>query len=137
MLNLPGKTCVGRSSPGEDAVQVATGELERDTERLLRGARERADLVVFASAGKLNAPIFQQPLRAIVAARATKVRERQRTVASDLDVPFIDIAREVSPAYDDAAPESSSSDRFHPSDLGYEIWARPLAATVARAVESQ
>lgn len=105
------------------------GALERDTREMLEMALSRADVVVLGSSGRLNSPNFPQPLRQIVMARATSVRARQADVARDLGVPIVDIAREVSPIYD-RTPGANSRDLFHPSDVGYEIWARPLARRV-------
>lgn len=131
---------------GVDAIVIEIGsndvthftsldDVEEQTRELLEGARERAPIVILGSAGKLNTPNFQLPLRWVVMARATAVRERQGAVARDMGVPFMDVAREVSPAFERIGPEANSSDEFHPSALGYEAWARPLAARLAKAVE--
>lgn len=108
--------------------------VERQTRLMLKRARARAPIVVLGSSGRLNTPNFLPPLRQIVMARATSVRARQVRIARDLDVPVVDVAREISPTYDRTAG-SSSRDAFHPSDIGYEIWARPLAARVVSALE--
>ncbi|MCW2928456.1 MAG: hydrolase family protein [Thermoleophilia bacterium] len=114
--------------------RTPSGAFRRDAERLLREATALAPVVVLGSAGELRSPLFQQPLRAIITRRATQLREIQREVAADVDVPFMNVVEEVSPAYNDARPRSSSSDRFHPSDLGYDIWARPLAERLVAAI---
>lgn len=113
------------------------GTVESETRRMLQEARSRADVVVLGSSGKLNTPNFLPPLRQIIMHRAGRVRERQREVAEELGVGFVDVAREVSPAYDAAAPRSTSSDQFHPSALGYQIWAQPLAARLVEQLESR
>lgn len=136
--------------PGEgvDAIVIEIGsndvthltsleDVEEQTRELLERARERAPIVVLGSAGKLNTPNFHQPLRWLVMARATAVRERQREVARDLGVPFMDVAKEVSPAFEEIGPQANSSDEFHPSALGYEAWARPLAARLVKAVSER
>lgn len=103
--------------------------LEGDTRAMLRRAQALAPLVVLGSAGRLDSPIFGPGLRQLVVHRATQVRELQGRVARELGVAFMDVARDVSAEYE-ATAASSSSDHFHPSDHGYEIWARPLADLV-------
>jgi len=110
--------------------RTSLGDVDRHTERLLRAAKDRSEIVVLGSAGRLNSPNFPQPLRWIVMQRANAVRDRQRAVARRLDVPFMDVKRDVSPAYDAAGRSANSRDLFHPSAEGYEIWARPLAKLV-------
>ena len=130
---------------GIDAIVVEVGSndvthrrsldrVERDTRALLRAALDRTDTVVFGSAGKLDTPIFWQPLRAIIVRRATAVRARQRSVAEELDVPFVDVGAEVGPGFERAGPKANGSDGFHPSALGYDIWAVPMAARLAEAL---
>ena len=109
--------------------------VEHETRTMLERAVDLAPNVVLGSAGRLDSPNFLQPLRSVVVWRATHVREVQDRVASEFeDVAFMNVAEDVSPAYD-ANPNSNSDDEFHPSDVGYEIWARPLAELVADRVE--
>lgn len=117
--------------------RTSLDDVEHHTEQLLRAAKERAGVVVLGSAGKLNSPNFPQPLRWIVMRRATAVRGRQRRVAERMGVPFMDVRRDVSPAYDAAGRSATSPDLFHPSAEGYEIWARPLAQLVVEALEGR
>lgn len=136
---------VGQVRDGVDVIVIEVGSndvthrtgaaaFRRDTARLLQAAKQRAPIVVLGSAGEMSSPLFQQPLRTIITRRATQLRAIQRDVAARHDVPFMNVVEEVSPAYEKARPKSSSSDEFHPSDLGYDIWSKPLAAKVLGAV---
>jgi lysophospholipase L1-like esterase len=110
------------------------GQLSRDTEELLRLAKQRASVVVLGSAGRLNSINFMPPLRQLVMWRANYVRAAQGAAARAAGARFMDVAVEVSPAYEAAGPAASSSDGFHPSELGYEIWAGPLARHVVEGI---
>jgi lysophospholipase L1-like esterase len=122
---------------GSNDVTHATSldSVERSTRTMLEQATDRASIVVFGSAGKLNSRNFLPPLRQLMMARATQVRERQREVADELGVAFMDVSKSVSPTYD-AAADATSEDEFHPGDVGYEIWARPLAELVVEELEA-
>lgn len=110
-------------------------ELEESTRRMLERATELAPIVVFGGSGRLDTPNFQRPLRDIIVWRATQVRELQADVAAEFDdVDYMNVAEDVSPIYS-RTPGANSSDQFHPSDIGYEIWARPLAELVAERIE--
>lgn len=131
----PGEFDVIVIEVGSNDVTHRTGlaSLQRHTRSVLVRSKELAPVVVMGSSGRLNSPNFLPPLRQIVMLRATSVRKRQVRVARELDVPIVDIAKDVSPTYD-ATAGSNSRDAFHPSDVGYEIWARPLAERVVAAL---
>ena len=133
---------------GVDAILVEVGsndvlrrrtlnEVEDDTERVLDAAFARAPVVVLASAGKLNTPNFLQPLRSIITSRSTRVRGRQQLVAERRGAGFVDVAREVAPLFERAGDDANASDRFHPSALGYRLWAGPLAEQVVEEVAAE
>lgn len=112
--------------------------MQRRTEKMLRQVRSAAPdaIVVLGSAGQLNSPNFLQPLRAVIVRMATATRHAQQRAAAAEQVAFFDVAREVSPEYS-TTPGTSSKDRFHPSPLGYSIWARPFAERIASALGSE
>lgn len=111
-------------------------ELEESTRKMLERAIELAPIVVFGGSGRLDTPNFPRPLRDIIVWRATQVRELQAVVAADFeDVDYMNVAKDVSPLYS-RTPGANSADDFHPSDIGYEIWARPLAELVVERIES-
>lgn len=79
-------------------------------------------------------PALAQPLRWIVGRYAVPLREAQRTAAAAVPgVTFVDIAAEASPRFI-GRPETMSSDGFHPSEVGYGLWADALAPAVVDAV---
>lgn len=133
---------------GVDAIVIEVGsndvthrhrlhQVESDTREMLAFAIDRAPVVVFGSSGKLNTPNFHQPLRWIVTKRATAVRSRQAQVARGAGVRFVNIAREVAPAFERIGDDVNSSDRFHPSALGYDIWSKPLAHELVAGVRQR
>lgn len=130
---------------GVDAIVIEVGsndvthctsldDVERDTRRMLEKAQGRSPIVVLGSSGKLNTPNFLQPLRWLVVKRATAVRGRQERVARDLDVGYVDVAKEVAPEFARIGPSANSADGFHPSAKGYAAWAQPLAERVVAAI---
>ncbi|MBA2578251.1 MAG: SGNH/GDSL hydrolase family protein [Euzebyaceae bacterium] len=113
------------------------GDLRRQTEALIRAAREAsgAPVVLGGIPQFRTVPALAQPLRWVVGRYAVPLREVQRSVAAELDAPFVDIAALASPRFV-GLPESMSSDGFHPSPLGYGFWADALAPAVADAVRN-
>ncbi len=89
--------------------------------------------IIIGSAGTLNSPIFGL-LRPLAKKRATQVRSLQEAACKKHGASFMDVAKDVDNQYSKTSG-SAASDNFHPSDVGYEIWARPLAALVIRALE--
>lgn len=81
-------------------------------------------------------PALGQPLRWAVGRYAGLLRERQRSVAADLGVPFVDIAALASPRFV-GVPDAMSSDGFHPAPTGYGFWADALAPAVAGAIAAE
>jgi len=104
--------------------------LERDTEQMLEQAQGQAGTVVLGSAGRLDTPNFPQPLRRIAMSRATQIRARQRRVAADQGVGFVNLGEDVADRFN-RTPHSMSSDGFHPGAPGYGVWADAIAAEVA------
>jgi lysophospholipase L1-like esterase len=112
------------------------GDLERHTRRMLERATQLAPIVVFGGSGRLDTPNFQRPLRDLVVWRATRVRALQERVADEFDaVDYMNVAVDVSPVYA-RTPGANSRDAFHPSDIGYEVWARPLAQLVVGRLDA-
>jgi lysophospholipase L1-like esterase len=105
------------------------------TERLIVKIRKTAPQaeIIIGSSGTLDSPVFG-PLRQFVKNRATKVRARQEAVCKQQDVYFMNVAKDVEPEFL-KTPGASASDNFHPSDIGYEIWARPLADLVVESMK--
>ena len=107
------------------------------TRQMLTAAVDRADgapvvlggIPLFGSATALA-----QPLRAVVGAYATPLRNIQKDVADTLDdVTFVNIAEQASPRFR-GVPEAMSADGFHPAPVGYGFWADALAPAIVTAV---
>lgn len=70
-------------------------------------------------------PALPQPMRAVIALRARAMDRTLRRAAGDGHVP-------VNPQM--IGSGFCAADGFHPSSLGYRVWASELAGPVARAV---
>ncbi len=107
--------------------------IEKRTRKMIQAAKEKAPdaIILLASSGKLNTPNFLQPLRFVMQQSATNTRQGQKRAAKNEKVLFVDVATEISPIYD-TTKGAGSSDTFHPSAIGYEIWARPIAKKISK-----
>ncbi|MBA2317093.1 MAG: SGNH/GDSL hydrolase family protein [Euzebyales bacterium] len=86
-----------------------------------------AGIPLFGSADALG-----QPLRWVVDAYASVLRDVQRAAAAANGVPFVEIARDASPRFR-GVPEAMSSDGFHPAPVGYGFWADAIAPVTVEA----
>lgn len=110
--------------------------LRRETRTMLahvRVAAGEAQLVFGGIPEFATVPALDRPLRSIAGFWADVLRAQQRAAAAEAGVPFVDIAREASPLFI-GRPESMSVDLFHPSTVGYGLWADALAPVVADVV---
>lgn len=103
----------------------------RDLAQLVIAIRERvgAAPVVLATMPPLGRfPAFPEPLRSVLGSRAAALARATVHLTRDL---------ESATACTGTLVEDLShyaSDRFHPSELGYQVWARLMAPDVADAV---
>lgn len=106
--------------------------LRRDLEALRDavGAQTDAPLVLAGIPLFGGADALARPLRDVVDAYATVLRNAQRDAAADLGIGFVEIARDASPRFEGVA-DAMSDDGFHPAPTGYGFWADAIAATVA------
>jgi lysophospholipase L1-like esterase len=133
---------------GVDVVMIVIGSndvthmtppwsMEDSTAAMLRAAHDRTGApIVLGGIPRFRAvPALAEPLRTLVDSYARPLRSAQRTAVEDVDVPvrFVDIAAEASPRFV-GRPESTSSDGFHPSPIGYGFWADSLAPAIVEAV---
>lgn len=110
--------------------------LRRETRAMLAHVREvagDASVVLGGIPEFATVPALDRPLRSVAGFWADVLRAQQRAVAAAAGVPFVDIAREASPLFL-GRPESMSRDGFHPSEVGYGLWADALAPVVADVV---
>jgi len=108
---------------------------ESRTRRMLTAVGDATDApVVLGGIPQFRTvPALAEPLRSLVGRYAVPLREAQRAAAASTPgTTFVDIAAEASPRFI-GRPESMSSDGFHPSEIGYGMWADALAPAVAEA----
>ena len=91
--------------------------------RALRATGAAVMVVGCADLGAVRA--FPQPLRLLAAARGRAVAGASRRAAVNAGAAYVDLGRETGPTFR-ADARMLSSDRFHPSDAGYAVWARAL-----------
>jgi lysophospholipase L1-like esterase len=110
------------------------GRMRAATIAMLRRAAQTGAPVVLGGVPRfLGVGALPQPLRELVDGYAGVMREAQRDAARQVPgVSFVDIAALASPRFL-GRPEAMSSDRFHPSTVGYGFWADALAPAVVAA----
>jgi lysophospholipase L1-like esterase len=114
-----------------DAMRLTGAEgLRRALSRVLFLARARSDTVVLMPAGNLgNAPFFLWPWSLLMTQRSRLLQALARQAAAANGASYVDLFNER--AADPFAQEPKrlrASDRLHPSDAGYALWHRELAA---------
>jgi len=78
-------------------------------------------------------PRFAQPLRFITGTRARTIDADVRAVAHAHDALFVDIITRVGRAFVDDPARYHATDKFHPNDAGYALWARATLDAVHEA----
>ena len=102
----------------------------RDLEQLVIAVRERvgAAPVVLATMPPLGRfPAFPSPLRWVLGARASALARATVHLARDLENVTV-----CTDTMDDDTCHYAE-DRFHPSELGYQVWARLMAFELVKA----
>ena len=116
---------------GNDMIRLTGAEALRGAlSRVLFLARGRADTVVLMPAGNVgNAPFFLWPWSALMTRRSRVLHAVARQAAAANGATYVSLFKER--AADPFAQEPKrlhASDRLHPSDAGYALWHRELAA---------
>jgi len=75
-----------------------------------------------------------RPLRDLLAAYGRLIAEVQATAAIREGAVVVDLAAATGPVFRAEPQATLSSDAFHPSSAGYDLWARALLPGVRRAV---
>jgi len=109
----------------------------RQTAEMLERATALGAPVVLAGTPRFSGTeIIPEPLRTMVDRYSGVLRGEQRAaVAEAAGVSFVDLAVEASPRFR-GVPEATSSDRFHPSPIGYGFWADAIAPAVVDALSN-
>ena len=121
---------------GANDATHATGldSVRRDLETAVRRLRTSGRQVVVGTCPDLGAArALPRPLREVVAWRGRAVAEAEEEGVSAAGAVAVDLAALTGPAFR-ADPATLSSDRYHPSDAGYRLWAAALAPEVQAAV---
>lgn len=138
---------LGTSTAAPDAVLVAVGgndathfarpgRFSRETRELLaavEGVAPGAPIVYAGVARFFDARALPQPLRSAIDGWAQLLAARQLDEVERAGGTFVSIARESSERYRGRA-DAVAADGFHPSVLGYGMWADAIAPRVARAL---
>lgn len=103
----------------------------REAVQRLRGGG--AQIVVGTAPDLGAARVFPQPLREIAAWRARAVARVEIAAVRSAGGYAVDLGKLTGRAFR-ADPRTLSSDKFHPSDRGYALWAEALAPAVREAV---
>jgi lysophospholipase L1-like esterase len=108
-------------------------EVERELGEAVRRLVGSGSRVVVGTCPDMGAPrVFPPPLRQLAAWRGEAIAASQaETVRAAGGVP-VDLARLTGSAFR-ADPRTFATDRYHPSDRGYEFWAAALLPAVVEA----
>lgn len=114
---------------------VAVERFARNYEEIIKRIRAKtnAPIVVTNLPDVSLAPVVLASMRQEVSRRVALFNERIEEIAKRYGLLLVDIysvTREMIPQH----PEFFSSDGFHPSDIGYEYWAKTMWPTVKTAV---
>lgn len=114
---------------------IGVEEFARNYEEILSGLRRgtSAKIVVTNIPDISSAPRIPEFARREYQQSIIVFNERLEAIATRYEVTLFDVhstTRDQLPSH----PEFFSSDGFHPSDAGYEFWAREMWPVVARAI---
>ncbi|MGI8998245.1 MAG: SGNH/GDSL hydrolase family protein [Candidatus Limnocylindria bacterium] len=112
-------------------------DMRRQTAEMLEQATQSGALVVLAGTPRFSGTkIIPEPLRTMVDRYSGVLLSEQRAAAAGFPgARFVDLAAEASPRFE-GRPDATSSDGFHPSPIGYGLWADAIAPAVVDALEA-
>lgn len=118
---------------GNDVVRMrGLVALERDIDRVIHRARQRADLVVLMPAGNVgNAPFFFPPVSWLMTARSRRLHAFASDAARRHDVVLVNLFRKAADDPFVQQPGLNATDGLHPSDAGYRVWFDELMTQAA------
>lgn len=107
-----------------DVVHLTSRDNFRSTYRELVADLPADALLVVLGVPDMGAPPrFAQPLRSVAAFRGRQLEEVARSVATESDAVYVDVAGETGPTMRSNTARYFAEDRYHPSDDGYALWA--------------
>lgn len=118
---------------GNDVVRLRGLEaLQDDVERVMRRARQRANLVVLMPAGNVgNAPFFMAPVSWLMTWRSRRLHAIASESASHHDAVLVNLFRESADDPFVRQQALNATDGLHPSDAGYRVWFSELMTQAA------
>ncbi|CAN5673410.1 hypothetical protein BH20ACT23_BH20ACT23_18840 [soil metagenome] len=117
---------------------TSLGEVRSDIAEVLRSLEERTEAeTVLAGAPDMRAPAFYEPLRSLAGWRGRQVAEAIEEVGREEDVAVVELAEETGPKFGDDPERFHSSDDFHPSADGYELWVDAIYPVLRETVEGR
>ncbi len=132
---------VGRVQPTEVFISVGANDathltsrsrFRRDYGRLLAGLPASVTRVVLLGIPDLGGPPrLPQPLRALAGLRGRQLATDLRNLARRRHALYVDIAGGTGAAFRSQPRKYFASDRYHPSDAGYHLWAMVVVAATA------
>jgi lysophospholipase L1-like esterase len=104
-------------------------------DRLLAGIKAAgAERIVLLGVGEFAAtPLLAQPLRAVAGLRADQLNGDIRLVAERHEALFVDIIARTGDRFVSDPKRYHASDRYHPSDEGYALWAQATLDAIRQA----
>jgi lysophospholipase L1-like esterase len=110
------------------------GRLTPPTVGAIHRLRSAGVTVVFGTCPDLGAArAFARPLRDLVAAYGRRVAQAQAEAGRQAGALVVDLAAKTGPAFRADPQATLSTDAFHPSATGYDLWARALLPAVRDA----
>lgn len=115
---------------GNDVVRLrGLDALQRDVDRVVQRACQRAGLVVLMPAGNVgNAPLFPAPVAWWMTWRARRLQAFAGEAASRHGAVLVNLFREAADDPFVQRPALNAADGLHPSDAGYRVWFGELMA---------
>ena len=117
---------------------TSLGGLRSDMTKVLRTLDELTDAeTVIAGAPDMRAPAFYEPLRSLAGWRGRQVAGAIEDVGHDQGVAVVELAKETGPKFGADSERFHSSDDFHPSADGYQLWADAIYPVLKETVEAE
>lgn len=105
------------------------------TASAIRRLRSAGVAVVFGTCPDLGAAqAFARPLRDLLSMAGRRIAHVQATAGRQVGAITVDLAAKTGPAFRADPQATLSTDAFHPSAAGYDLWARALLPAVREAV---
>ena len=120
-----------------DVTHVTSLDEVRDdmTEVLQRLESETDADIVIAGAPDMRAPTFLEPLRSLAGWRGRRVTEVIEQVGREQNVAVVELSEETGHLFASDSERYHSTDDFHPSADGYELWADAIYPVLRETVE--